>query len=209
MKSSYIEIEQLKQRFDNVEKQNLRFKKITSVLCLLLLTFFLVGFKTALQDGHFKNITAEGVTIVNSAGEKLVFIGTTNDGAGMDIFNKSGKRVVSLGITKDESGSGFLVADNSGMPRIGLGMEKEIPSIAIADANGKKIIGIGGGQTGYGVAVMDKNEVERVGIGFQKGNSGFMIFNDQGRYVRGMIRQKDGVHYTSYVDENGKEIINR
>jgi hypothetical protein len=209
MKSSHIKIKQLNQRLDTVEKQNLRFKKIAGLLCFLLLSFFLMGFKTALQNGHFRNITAEGVTIVNSAGEKLVFIGTTNDGAGMDIFNKSGKRVVSLGITKDESGSGFLVADNSGMPRIGLGMEKEIPSIAIADANGKKIIGIGGGQTGYGVAVMDKNEVERVGIGFQKGNSGFMIFNDQGRYVRGMIRQKDGVHYTSYVDENGKEIINR
>lgn len=209
MKSSHIKIKQLNQRLDTVEKQNLWFKKITGLLCLLFLSFFLMGFKTAIQDGHFRNITAEGVTIVNSAGEKLVFIGTTNDGAGMDVFNKSGKRVVSLGITKDESGSGFLVADNSGMPRIGLGMEKETPSIAIADANGKKIIGIGGGQTGYGVAVMDKNEVERVGIGFQKGNSGFMIFNDQGRYVRGMIRQKDGVHYTSYVDENGKEIINR
>jgi hypothetical protein len=27
--------------------------------------------------------------------------------------------------------------------------------------------------------------------------------------VRGMIRQKNGAHYSSYIDENGKEIIER
>jgi hypothetical protein len=36
-----------------------------------------------------------------------------------------------------------------------------------------------------------------------------MIFDDKGQYVPGMIRQKDGVHYSSYVDEDGKEIIPR
>ena len=88
-------------------------------------------------------------------------------------------------------------------------MEKEIPSFVIADVNGKKIIGLGGGKTGYGIAIMDKNEIERVGMGFQNENSGFMIFDDHGKYIRGMIRQKDGIHYSSYVDENGKEIIGR
>jgi hypothetical protein len=27
--------------------------------------------------------------------------------------------------------------------------------------------------------------------------------------VRGMIRQQNGVHYSSYVDESGKEIFER
>jgi hypothetical protein len=36
-----------------------------------------------------------------------------------------------------------------------------------------------------------------------------MIFDDNGKYVRGMIRQKNGIHYSSYLDENGKEIIVR
>ena len=35
------------------------------------------------------------------------------------------------------------------------------------------------------------------------------IYDDQGKYVRGMIRQKDGVHYASFLDENGKEVITR
>ena len=56
---------------------------------------------------------------------------------------------------------------------------------------------------------MDEKEVERAGLGYKDGHTGFMIFDDHGKYVRGMIRQKDGVHYSSYVDENGKEIIRR
>jgi hypothetical protein len=36
-----------------------------------------------------------------------------------------------------------------------------------------------------------------------------LIYDENGTYVRGMIRQKDGSHYSSYIDENGKEIIER
>jgi hypothetical protein len=36
-----------------------------------------------------------------------------------------------------------------------------------------------------------------------------MIYNDHGQYVRGMIRQQNGAHYDSYVDESGKEIMER
>ena len=51
--------------------------------------------------------------------------------------------------------------------------------------------------------------MERAGVGFKEGNTGVAIYDDSGKYVRGMIRQADGTHYTSYVDENGKEIIVR
>ena len=54
---------------------------------------------------------------------------------------------------------------------------------------------------------MDENEVERVGVGLNKGDAGIVIYDDKGQYVRGMIRQKNGVHYTSHMDENGKEVI--
>ena len=37
MKSFQHEIEQLNQRLDNVQKQNRRFKKITSLLCLCIM----------------------------------------------------------------------------------------------------------------------------------------------------------------------------
>lgn len=57
--------------------------------------------------------------------------------------------------------------------------------------------------------IMDENEVERAGLGIKEGNTGVMIYDDNGQYVRGMIRQKNGTHYSSYVDENGKEIILR
>jgi hypothetical protein len=68
---------------------------------------------------------------------------------------------------------------------------------------------LGGDQRGYGFVIMDGNEVERAALGFKEGDTGVMIYNDKGEYVRGMIRQKDGAHYTSYIDENGKEIIMR
>jgi hypothetical protein len=88
-------------------------------------------------------------------------------------------------------------------------MDKDLPSVAMVDENGKKILAIGGDEKGYGFVVMDENEVERVGLGFNRGNTGVMIFDDNGKYVRGMIRQKNGIHYSSYLDENGKEIIVR
>ena len=102
-----------------------------------------------------------------------------------------------------------MIADGQGRPRIGLGMEEGVPSLAVVSEHGKKVMAIGGDEKGYGFVVMDENEVERAGLGFMNGNSGFMIFDDNGQYVRGMIRQKDGVHYFSYVDENGNEIIAR
>jgi len=46
-------------------------------------------------------------------------------------------------------------------------------------------------------------------VGIKDGNTGVVIYDDNGQYVRGMIRQKNGVHYFSYVDENGKEIFER
>jgi hypothetical protein len=74
---------------------------------------------------------------------------------------------------------------------------------------GKKTIGMGGDDRGYGLVIMDDKEVERVGLGFKEGNTGVLIYDDNGQYVRGMIRQKNGTHYSSYMDENGKEIIVR
>ena len=56
---------------------------------------------------------------------------------------------------------------------------------------------------------MDENEVERVGLGINEGDAGVVIYDDRGQYVRGMIRQSNGAHYTSYVDENGEEILER
>jgi hypothetical protein len=56
---------------------------------------------------------------------------------------------------------------------------------------------------------MDEKEMERAGVGFKEGNTGSAIYDDSGKYVRGMVRQADGTHYSSYVDEKGKEIIER
>ena len=199
----------MNQRLEKVEKQNHRLKSYLVVLFVSLFAFITMGSTAALKDGRFKRITAERISIVNSAGQELIFIGSMEGTTGMRIFNKAGKRVMGLGITADERGSGFLVADNEGRPRIGLGMDKGLPSIAMVNEKGKKIMAIGGGQKGYGLVIMDEKEVERAGLGYKEGNTGFMIFDDKGQYVRGIIRQKDGVHYSSYVDENGKEIITR
>jgi hypothetical protein len=103
----------------------------------------------------------------------------------------------------------MLVADAEGRPRIGLGVEGGLPSMAIVNEKGKKIMGLGGNDKGYGFVVMDENEVERAGLGFKDGNTGLALYDDTGEYVRGMIRQSNGAHYTSYVDENGKEILER
>jgi len=209
MEFSHKKIEQMNQRLEKIEKQNRRLKKTMGIFLLFFAGFILMGSTAAIQDGRFKMITAQGITIVNSAGQKVITIGSVESGTGMRIFNKAGKRVMGLGITSDERGSGFLIADNEGRPRIGGGMDKGLPTIAMVDEKGKKIMAMGAGKNGHGLVIMDENEVERAGLGYKNGHTGFMIFDDKGQYVRGMIRQKDGVHYSSYVDENGKEIITR
>ena len=88
-------------------------------------------------------------------------------------------------------------------------MDEGVPSIAITDDNEKKILAMGGDERGYGFVVMDGNEVERAALGFKEKDTGVIIYNDKGESVRGMIRNKDGVNYSFYVDENGKEIIER
>jgi len=200
----------LHERIERIENQNRRLKSYMAVLVLSFLALALMGAKAGTQDGHFRQIITEGISIVDGAGQELILIGFAKDeGAGIKILNKAGKRVMSIGIAADEGGSGILVADKEGRPRIGLGMEGGLPSLAVANEKGKKIVAMGGDDSGYGLVIMDEKEVERAGVGFKEGNTGFAIYGDNGQYVRGMIRQKNGVHYSSYVDENGKEIIMR
>jgi hypothetical protein len=211
MKSIFKEPATLQERIARLEKQNRRWKSYMAVLASSLVALGVMGATVATQDGHFRQITVERVSIVDGTGHEFILIGSGPEGIGMRILDKAGKTVMSLGLAPDEEGSGILVADRDGRPRVGLGMDKGIPSLAMVDEKGKKIIAMGGDESsGYGLVVMDQNEVERVGVGIDKqGNSGVMIYNDHGQYVRGMIRQPNGVHYDSYVDENGKEITER
>ncbi len=197
------------ERIEKIEKQNRRLKSYMIFFIITLLAFLLMGAKAGLNNGHFRQITAEAITIVDGAGQELILIGSGKDGTGIRILNKAGKRVVGIGITADERGSGILVADKEGRPRFGLGMDMGLPSFALTDENGKKIMAMGGDEKGYGLVIMDENEVERVGMGFNEGHTGVMIYDDKGKYVRGMIREANGVHYSSYVDENEKEVIVR
>ena len=197
------------ERLEKIEKQNRRLKSYMMFFIITLLAFPLMGAKAMLQDGHFRQITAEAITIVDGAGQELILIGSGKDGTGIRILNKAGKRVLGIGTTADERGSGILIADKEGRPRFGLGMDMGLPSFAMTDENGKKIMAMGGDERGYGLVIMDENEVERAGIGFNKGNTGVLIYDDKGKYVRGMIREANGAHYSSYVDENGKEVIVR
>ena len=200
----------LQERMERIEKQNRYLKRGMVVLVLSLLALAVMGAKAGPGDGHFRQIIAEEISIVDGAGQELILIGFRKDaGAGIRILNKAGKRVFGLGIAADEGGSGILVADKEGRPRVGLGMDEGVPSIVMINERGKKTIGMGGDDRGYGLVIMDDKEVERVGLGFKEGNTGVLIYDDNGQYVRGMIRQKNGTHYSSYMDENGKEIIVR
>jgi len=210
MKSLPIEKATLQERMERIEKQNRCLKSCMVVLVLSVLALAVMGAKAGPGDGHFRQIIAEGISIVDGAGQELILIGFRKDaGAGIRILNKAGKRVLGIGIAADEGGSGILVADKEGRPRIGLGLDEGVPSVAMTNENGKKVLALGGDEKGYGFVVMDENEVERAGLGFKDGNTGVAIYDDTGKYVRGMIRQKNGTHYSSYVDENGKEVIMR
>jgi hypothetical protein len=210
MKSLSIEKATLYERMERIEKQNRRLKSYMVILVLTLLALAVMGAKAGTQDGHFSQIIAKEIIIVDDAGQELIGIGFRKEtGTGIRILNKAGKRVVGTGITADEGGSGILVADKEGRPRIGMGMDEGVPSLAMVNEKGKKTIALGGDYRGYGLVIMDENEVERAGLGFKEGNTGVVIYDDHGIYVRGMIRQKNGAHYSSYVDENGNEVIVR
>ena len=209
MESLAIENATIYERIERIEKQNRRLKGCLVLVAVLLLALALMGAKSGPHDGQFRNIVAQGLSIVDSAGHELVVLGSSGEAIGLKVNNKAGQRVVGLGVSADGGGSGILVADSQGNPRIGLGIDEGLPSMAMVNEHGKKIIAIGGDERGYGLAVMDSSEVERVALGFKEGASGFALYDEQGQYLRGMIRQKDGVHYSSYVDDNGKEVILR
>lgn len=210
MESLLREKTTLGERINRVEKQNQRLKTFLVILSMSFLALVLIGAKVGLNDGHFRQVIAEGISIVDDTGREIILIGSKKEeGTGMRILNKAGKRVVGIGIAADGGGSGILVADKEGRPRIGIGMDEGVPSLAMTNENEKKILAMGGDMKGYGFVVMDENEVERVGLGINKGDAGVVIYDDRGQYARGMIRQKNGTHYTSYIDENGKEIIER
>jgi hypothetical protein len=210
MKSLSRKKNSLHERLEKVEKQNRRMKSYLVFLIITLLAFAAMGAKEGPQDEHFRQITAERLTIVDAAGQELILIGSDKvEGIGIRINNWEGKKIVGIGSTANESGTGIMVLDKQGRPRIGLGMDEGVPSVALVDEKGKKFLAMGGDERGYGFVIMDENEVERAGLGYNAGNTGIMIYDDKGQYVRGMIRQQNGIHYSSYVDEKGKEIMMR
>jgi hypothetical protein len=196
------------ERLEHLEQKNKRLHKILLILVLGMTTLFIVGAKAGLQDGRFDEITAGKITIVDDQGNRLIEIGVDEaKGTGMRILNKEGTRLVGIGVAADEAGSGLLIADNEGRARFGLGIDMGVPSLALTDENGKKIIGLGGDERGYGLVIMDGDEVERAGIGFKEGSTGIAIYDDKGRYIRGMVHESGGLHYSSYLDSNGKEVF--
>ena len=200
----------LHERLERVEKQNRRIKSYVVFLIVTLVAFAVIGAKEGPQDEHFRQITAERLTIVDAAGQEFILIGSDKEeGTGIRILNMAGKPVVGIGTTAGEGGSGIMVSDKEGKPRIGLGMDEGVPSVALVNDKGKKFLAMGGDEKGYGFVIMDGNEVERAGLGFNAGNTGIMIYDDKGQYVRGMIREANGTHYSSYVDANGRETIMR
>ena len=74
---------QLNRRLDKIENQNRIYKIYAAIVTLLFMAVLFMGNTAALQNGHFKNITAQGLTIVNSAGEKLIFMGKADAGTGL------------------------------------------------------------------------------------------------------------------------------
>jgi len=209
MQSSLRETMTIDERIEKIEKQNRRLKSYMVFFIIILLAFPLMGAKAGLNNGHFRQITVEKIAIVNGAGQELMLIGSQQDKTGIRILNKAGKRVLSIGATTDDRGSGILIADKEGRPRFGLGMDMGLPSFAMVDENGKKIMAMGGNKKGYGLVIMDEKEVERAGIGYDQGNAGIMLYDDKGQYVRGIIREANGNHYSSYIDDNGREIVVR
>ena len=210
MKSLSKKKNSLHERLEKIEKQNQRMKTYMILLSITFLALAAIGAKEATQDGHFRQITAEGITVVDAAGQELILIGSDKmEGIGIRINNWEGKKIVGIGSTADESGTGIMVLDKQGRPRIGLGMDEGVPSVALVNDKGKKFLAMGGDEKGYGFVIMDENEVERAGLGYNAGNTGIMIYDDKGQYVRGMIREANGTHYSSYVDANGRETMMR
>jgi len=207
MKSSSMEKAAIHERIERIEKQNRRLKNTMFLLVLSFLALAVMGAKAGPNDGHFRQIIAERISFVDGAGQERMLIGSSEEGTGIKVLNKAGKKVLGIGIAGDEGGSGILVNDKEGRPRIGLGLDEGVPSVVMVNENGKKILAMGGDEKGYGFVIMDDNEMERAGLGFKNGDTGVMIYDDHGKYVRGMIRQKNGVHFSSHVDENGKEIF--
>ena len=210
MKSLSKKKNSLHERLEKIEKQNQRMKTYMILLSITFLALAAIGAKEATQDGHFRQITAEGITVVDAAGQELILIGSDKmEGIGIRINNWEGKKIVGIGSTADESGTGIMVLDKQGRPRIGLGMDEGVPSVALVNDKGKKFLAMGGDEKGYGFVIMDENEVERAGLGYNAGNTGIMIYDDKGQYIRGMIREANGSHYSSYVDANGRETMMR
>jgi len=209
MQSSVQEIAKLQMRLDGIERQNIRMKQLLVMLTLLIVPLFLLGAKHGANDAQFGQITATGITIRDASGAELVSIGADKkQGAGITIYNSAGKGVITLGIPADGKGSGIAVYDSEGRPRVGLGMDDGMPGIALVDKEGAKILAMGGTvEKGYGIIINDKKAVQRIGLGYKDGNAGIMLYNEKGQYVRGLIRQEDGLNYASYIDDNEKEIF--
>ena len=95
----------LHQRIESIEKQNRRLKSYVAFLAISFLFIAVMGAKAGSNDGHFRQIFAERITIVDDEDQEIILIGSGEEGTGIRILNKSGTRLMGIGIAADEGGS--------------------------------------------------------------------------------------------------------
>ena len=79
----------LHDRIEEIEKQNRRLKSCMILLVLSFLALAVMGAKAGLHDGHFRQIIAEGITIVDGAGQELILIGAEKEVIGIRFLRKA------------------------------------------------------------------------------------------------------------------------
>ena len=76
MESLLREKTMLSERINRVEKQNQRLKTCMVVLSMSFLALLLMGAKAGVNDGHFRQVIAEGISIVDGTGQEIMLIGS-------------------------------------------------------------------------------------------------------------------------------------
>lgn len=133
---SAARLRRIEENMLKLERQNLRYRTVGSLLAVLAVTLVIMGQSNASKSGTI--IEAEKFVLRDKNGvvRGALTVQTADGTAALALADKTGKAVIELG-AKNNGATGLIFADSSGRTRVALGVKGgNSPDFGLADANG-------------------------------------------------------------------------
>jgi hypothetical protein len=201
MSSSEVpELKLLVERVSQLEKQNRRFKRLGTLLLVLLGGLTLVA---AQERGKGQTIEADRFLLKDANGRIRADLGLDKNGGVRLLLNDENEKQ-RLNAAAFSEGPGLALFDENGAVRFSVSQSSRGPSLVFNDENQKPRSVMRLFKEGPGLAFLDEKENDRMVLSLTKTNGVSMDMLEAGKQLLVALRARNGMNGLVMFDDTGR-----